>query len=240
MISQAEKKRDSYEAFLARALGFEAAARQKRRESILLRLAKFPEIKTIEGLDYVFNPSLDPRLISQLGEVRFLGEKENVLLLGPPGVAKTHVAIALGVAACQAGHKTYFTTLEEMMLRLSSAPPNGLAGRLRRYTSASLLIVDEVGYMPLSASEAHLFFQVISQRYQKGSTIITSNRAVAEWGEYLSDATLAGALLDRFLHRCHVLSLKGDSYRLKDKLDLVAGKQKRTTKPKNDSKSDGG
>ena len=239
VIGQAEKKSDSYEAFLARALGVEADARQSRRESILLRLAKFPEIKTLEGLDYSFNPSLDPRLIKQLGELRFLGEKENILLLGPPGVGKTHVAISLGVSACQAGHKTYFTTLEAMMRRLSTAPPNGLSGRIRRYTTASLLVVDEVGYMPLSATEAHLFFQVISQRYQRGSTIITSNRAVAEWGEYLSDATLAGALLDRFLHRCHVLSLKGDSYRLKDKLDLVAGNQKRTKKSKDDEKSGG-
>lgn len=227
LIKEAEKKKVSYEEFLRMVAGYELEARAVKREAILLRLAHFPVIKTLSGFDFSFSPEIDPCLINQLAELRFIQERENVLFLGPPGVGKTHLAIALGVEACRRGMKTYFTTLEEMIGRLAAGSPMMLSRRLRRYLSCQLLVIDEVGYLPLSATQAHLFFQVISSRYEQGSTIITSNKPVIEWGEYLSDPTLAAALLDRFLHHCHVVSIKGESYRLKEKTGLLRAQHKR-------------
>ena len=215
VILEAGRRRWSYGRFLEEVLSRELALRAEKREGMLLRLARFPQIKTLEGFDLSHLPDLDPKVLAELGELGFLKRRENVLIQGPPGIGKTHLALALGLKAVKGGHKTYFTTLEEMIKRLlrTSASPK----TMRVYTGGSLLIIDEVGYLPMGPAEAHLFFQVISARYEKGSVIITSNKGVGEWGEYLSDTTLAAALLDRFLHHCHVLNLKGDSYRLKDK-----------------------
>ena len=131
-----------------------------------------------------------------------------------PGVGKSHLAIALTVETIKSGHKAYFTTLKEMIERLSRTGAS--ARSMRAFSSSSLLVIDEVGYLPMGPAEAHLFFQVISARYEKGSVIIASNKGVGEWGEYLSDPTLAAAILDRFLHHCHVVNIKGGSYRLKE------------------------
>jgi DNA replication protein DnaC len=211
LVSQATREKWSYSDFLSRMLTSEMENKAEKRHAMLMRLAHFPVVKTLSGFDFSFNADIDPRMVKELAGLRFLSQKENVLLMGPPGVGKTHLAIALGVEAVRAGHKVYFTTLEDMIRRLSRAQVS--AKGLRVYTGCSLLIIDEVGYLPMGAHEAHMFFSVVNAR----SILVTSNIGVAEWGDYLSDPTLAAALLDRFLHHCHVLNISGESFRIKDK-----------------------
>lgn len=215
LLSQAARERWTHEEFLSRMLSREMESRAEKRQAMLMRLAHFPQIKTLEGFDFSFNPNIDPRVVRELAKLRFLARRENVLLMGPPGVGKTHLAIAIGVEAVRSGHKVYFTTLEDMIRRLSRAQVS--AKGLRVFSGCSLLIIDEVGYLPMGPREAHLFFSVVNARYERGSILVTTNKGVAEWGDYLSDPTLAAALLDRFLHHCHVLNISGESYRLKEK-----------------------
>jgi DNA replication protein DnaC len=198
----------------------ELCAREERRIRNALKLAAFPFLKTLDSFDFAFQPSIERARIMDLGALTFLGRKENVLLLGPPGVGKTHLAIALAVRACQHGASVYFTSLDQMIRGLREADTAGkLSRKLKSYTTKSaLLVLDEVGYLPLSRTEANYFFQVVTARYERSSLILTSNKAVSEWPELLGDHALATAILDRILHHSHVFSIKGNSYRLRERM----------------------
>jgi len=208
----------SYEEFVCNLIEEEIRWRKRRKETLYLQLAKFPTIKTFEGFDFSFNLSLEKRAIEELKKMRFVQRRENIILLGPPGVGKTHIAISLGIEAVKEGYLTYFTTVDEIVRKLKTTKDESFLKRLKKYIKPQLLIIDEMGYIPLQKEEANLLFQLVNDRYEKGSIIITSNKSIVEWGEYLGDDVLAGAILDRLLHHSYVINIKGNSYRLKDKL----------------------
>ena len=207
-----------YGEFLGALLESELTHRRRRKEAMLMKLANLPVVKTFEGFDFSFNPSVEKRIIDELKSTRFVEERQNLLLLGPPGVGKTHIAIALGVEVIKNGFTTYFTTVDEITRRLKSTKEEGFTRRMKAYTRTSLLIIDEMGYLPLNRDEANLLFSVVNSRYERGSIIITSNKSVTKWGEYLSDHVLATAILDRLLHHSYVIVIKGKSYRLKNRI----------------------
>lgn len=184
-----------------------------------MRLALFPYKKAIDDFDFSFQPSIDKQVIDELCTMRFIHNAENVILLGPPGVGKTHLAIALGIEAIKAGLSAYFTTAHNLIKRLQDANKDGkLESRLRALCKRNIVIVDEIGYLPLSEQDANLFFQFVARRYEKGSLVITSNRSFGDWGKVFHDEVLASALLDRLLHHSTIINIRGDSYRLKEKM----------------------
>jgi DNA replication protein DnaC len=204
-------------AALERLLAIEVSASQARRLAGRLRFASLPTPATLEDFDYDAAPAVDPALIGELATCRYLQTATNVLLIGPPGLGKTHLAVGLARKAAEAGYRTYFTTAADLAARCHRAAIEGRwATTMRFFNGPGLLVIDELGYLPLPAEAASALFQVISQRYLKTSIILTSNRGVGSWGEILGDTTVAAALLDRLLHRSVVLTLDGDSYRLRD------------------------
>ena len=210
----------SYSHFLGYLLEGELLERHRKTVERNLQFARFPYLKRLEEFDYTAQPSIDRRLIEELATGRFLYEGRSIIFLGPPGVGKTHLGIALGVMTAELGHRVYFTTAMEMARRLSRAmAENRLHREMKNLTRPKLLVIDEVGYLTLDQAQASLLFQVISQRYEKnGAMVITSNKAFSDWGQVFGgDAVMAAAALDRLLHRCTVINIRGESYRLKEK-----------------------
>lgn len=217
-LSTARERESSHLEFLERLLADELTARQEISIAVRTKLAHFPVLKTLDSFEFDAQPSLERRVVNELQTVAFVERAENIVLLGPPGVGKTHLAIGLGMRALQAGHRVYFLTAQDLLDQIRLAQIDGIPGHKQRHlNNVPLLIIDELGYVEFDKAAATWFFQLLCQRYERRSTIVTSNKPFVDWGSVLADATLAGALLDRFLHHSHVLSLKGESYRLRSK-----------------------
>jgi DNA replication protein DnaC len=216
----AAKRELGYLDFLEQALKDEAMARAERMRRMLTRLAGFPAIKTLDEFDFEFALGVPKALVLELGSLAFVERAENVVLLGPSGVGKTHLAVALGYRATQAGFRTRFITAADLLMQLTTAlRRNQLEETIKRITKPyRLLIIDEMGYLPMDREQANLLFQVVAKRYETGSLILTSNLPFGQWDQtFADDATLTAALLDRLLHHAHVVPISGDSYRLKEK-----------------------
>ena len=218
LLEQASKKEPSYADFLDQLLSCEVDARRIRYLRARLQLAHLPFVKTFEHFDFGFQPSIDERQIQELRSLRFIHEASNVVFLGPPGVGKTHLSVALAEAAIQAGFGAYFMTAHDLVTDLGRAYREGrLDRRMRVYLAPKVLIIDEMGYLPLDDMGATIFFQLVSARYERGSIILTSNKSYGDWGSIFGDPIIATAILDRLLHHSTTINIRGESYRLKDR-----------------------
>lgn len=220
IAQEAAQSEASFADFLERVLSSEQAARGQRRCRTLLTLAGLPAVKTLEQFDWAAAGGAPKAQIQELASLAFIERAENVLLLGPSGVGKTHIATALAYRAVMAGHKTRFITAADLMLQLAAARAQG---RLKEYFARAvlgpkLLVIDEIGYLPFGREEANLFFNVVAKRYERASIILTSNLPFTQWaGAFADDQTLTAAMLDRLLHHSHIVQITGESYRLRDK-----------------------
>jgi DNA replication protein DnaC len=218
LLSEAARRDPTYLDFLDGLLGDELASKQRKRVAMGIQIAHFPSVKTLDDFDFGFQTSVDQKLVRELATGRFIANAENVLVFGPPGVGKTHLAIALGRAAVETGHSVLFVSATALLATLSRAEVDGhLGDKLAFYAKPKLLVIDELGYLPFEKRSAHLFFQLVARRYERGAMLITTNQIVTQWGAVFGDEVLAAAILDRLLHHSHTLMIQGDSYRLKQK-----------------------
>lgn len=204
----------------------EARNKRKRAYEKQIQMSGFPIKKTLEDFDFSFQPTIDRRQIEELATMRFLENAENIVFLGPPGVGKTHLASALGMIAARNRYSIYYINCHQLIEQLKKAHfENRLPDRLKVLGKYKMLIIDEIGYLPMDIQGANLFFQLIARRYEKSSTVFTSNKTFSQWNEVFADVTIASAILDRILHHCTVVNIKGESYRLKERKEFMKQKQ---------------